>query len=304
MHHLVGMAEIAEILGVTRQRVAQLIESYEDFPKPEVELSGGRVWSRTAIESWLASHPERGPGRPEEGVERKGFFGRHFGGLFTRFTDRARNAVVRAQEEARLLNHNYIGTEHLLLGLIVIAEGLAFETLYALGVTHDKVKDQIAEMVGRGSETPQGNIPFTPRAKKVLELGLREALQLGHNYIGTEHVLLGILREKDGVGWKALEALGLDRTKTRGAVISMMQGVPLTAPGAPPVTHSPVCSFCGKPREQVGQLIAGPEAIAICDGCVRDSMQIIEDSGQATTLEMRLSLLEQRLAKLESDDKA
>src|SRR3954447_22036488 len=119
MHHLVGMAEIAEILGVSRQRVAQLIETYEDFPKPEVELTSGRVWSRTAIETWIASHPERGPGRPEEGALKRVLVG---GFSFERFTDRARASIVKAQEEARLLNHNYIGTEHLLLGLLAIGE--------------------------------------------------------------------------------------------------------------------------------------------------------------------------------------
>src|SRR5687768_14659596 len=106
-HHLVGMAEIAEMLGVSRQRVAQLAESYDDFPAPEVELTAGRIWSRTAVETWIATHPERGPGQ-REGAKGRGFFGRKLGGMFTRFTDRARNAVVRAQEEARLLGHNYI----------------------------------------------------------------------------------------------------------------------------------------------------------------------------------------------------
>src|SRR5688572_18134282 len=109
MHHLVGMAEIAEILGVTRQRVAQLIETYEDFPKPEVELTGGRIWARTALEAWIASHPERGPGRPEPGEKKPRFLGKSFN-LFG-FTDRARNAIVKGQEEARLLNHQYFGTE-------------------------------------------------------------------------------------------------------------------------------------------------------------------------------------------------
>jgi predicted DNA-binding transcriptional regulator AlpA len=311
-HHLVGMAEIAEILGVSRQRVAQLIESYGDFPKPEVELSGGRVWSRTAIETWIASHPERGPGRPEEGVK-QGFFGRHFSGLFTRFTDRARAAIVKAQEEARLLNHNYIGTEHLLLGLIKIEEGLAYEVLKLREISHEAVRNKVLEMIGRGSVTPEGRIPFTPRAKKVLELGLREALQLGHNYVGTEHVLLALIREKDGVACKAIEALGLDRRLARSSVLSMLSGAPLTDPGAPPVTHSPVCSFCGKPREQVGTLVAGPNAIAICDGCIRDSLQIIEDEGPAPEvvrtdftpeLSERIARLEARLAALEGSEDA
>src|SRR5438094_2440694 len=101
MHHLVGMAEIAEMLGVTRQRVGQLIETYDDFPKPEVEISGGRVWSRTAIETWIATHPEREAGRPAEGKQRRKLFGSKYGPVFSRFTDRARRAVVQAQEQAR-----------------------------------------------------------------------------------------------------------------------------------------------------------------------------------------------------------
>ena len=112
---------------------------------------------------------------------------------------------MKAQEEARLLNHNYIGTEHLLLGLIAIEEGLAYQVLAVQGVTLPAVRAQIEDMIGRGTSTPEGRIPFTPRAKKVLEIALREALQLGHNYIGTEHVLLALIRETDGVAWKTLE---------------------------------------------------------------------------------------------------
>src|SRR5581483_2409752 len=158
MHHLVGMAEIAEILGVSRQRVAQLIETYKDFPEPEVELTAGRVWSRTAIETWIAAHPERGPGRSED---KPSVFS------FQRFTDRARNAIVKAQEEARLLNHDFIGTEHLLLGLIAIGEGLAFESLKSLGVFLDATREAVVEIIDRGMVTPTAHIPFTSRAKKV-----------------------------------------------------------------------------------------------------------------------------------------
>src|SRR5437870_6715632 len=104
------------MIGVSRQRVGQLIESYEDFPKPEVELSGGRIWSRTAVETWIASHPERGPGRPEADRPKGQLIEPQWFGYFDRFTDRARGSIVRAQEEARLLRHNYIGTEHMLLG--------------------------------------------------------------------------------------------------------------------------------------------------------------------------------------------
>jgi ATP-dependent Clp protease ATP-binding subunit ClpC len=144
--------------------------------------------------------------------------------MFERFTDRARRVVVLAQEEARLLNHNYIGTEHLLLGLIHEGEGLAAKALESLGVSLDQVRSQVEDMIGVGTATPQGHIPFTPRAKKVLELSLREALQLGHNYIGTEHILLGLLREGEGVAAQVLMKMGLDMQKVRQTVLQLMQG--------------------------------------------------------------------------------
>src|SRR5437870_12984889 len=144
--------------------------------------------------------------------------------MFERFTDRARRVVVLAQEEARLLNHNYIGTEHLLLGLIHEGEGLAAKALESLGVSLEQVRGQVEEMIGVGTATPQGHIPFTPRAKKVLELSLRDALQLGHNYIGTEHILLGVLREGEGVAANVLTKLGLELQKVRQAVLQLMHG--------------------------------------------------------------------------------
>ena len=120
-------------------------------------------------------------------------------GMFERFTDRARRVVVLAQEEARMLNHDYIGTEHILLGLIHEGEGVAAKALESLGISLEAVRQQVEEIIGQGQQAPSGHIPFTPRAKKVLELSLREALQLGHNYIGTEHILLGLIREGEGV---------------------------------------------------------------------------------------------------------
>src|SRR5947209_3701811 len=119
--------------------------------------------------------------------------------MFERFTDRARRVVVLAQEEARMLNHNYIGTEHILLGLIHEGEGVAAKALESLGISLEAVRSQVEEIIGQGGSSPSGHIPFTPRAKKVLELSLREALQLGHNYIGTEHILLGLIREGERV---------------------------------------------------------------------------------------------------------
>ena len=127
--------------------------------------------------------------------------------MFERFTDRARRVVVLAQEEARNLNHNYIGTEHILLGLIHEGEGVAAQALEAMGISLESVREQVEEIIGQGTEAPSGHIPFTPRAKKVLEYSLREALQLGHNYIGTEHILLGLIREGDGVAAQVLTNL-------------------------------------------------------------------------------------------------
>ena len=144
--------------------------------------------------------------------------------MFERFTDRARRVVVLAQEEARLLNHNYIGTEHILLGLIHEGEGVAARALQSLGIRLDSVRSQVVETIGQGHQSPSGHIPFTPRAKKVLELSLREALQLGHNYIGTEHILLGLIREGDGVAAQVLEKLGADLPKVRHTVIQLLSG--------------------------------------------------------------------------------
>src|SRR5919106_3663070 len=144
--------------------------------------------------------------------------------MFERFTDRARRVVVLAQEEARLLNHNYIGTEHILLGLISEGEGVAAKALESLGVSLDSVRSQVEEIIGTGSSSPQGHIPFTPRAKKVLELSLREALQLGHNYIGTEHILLGLIREGEGVAAQVLQQLGAELQKVRQTVIQLLSG--------------------------------------------------------------------------------
>ncbi|MFZ0079257.1 MAG: Clp protease N-terminal domain-containing protein, partial [Trebonia sp.] len=144
--------------------------------------------------------------------------------MFERFTDRARRVVVLAQEEARMLNHNYIGTEHILLGLIHEGEGVAAKALESLGISLEAVRQQVEEIIGQGQQAPSGHIPFTPRAKKVLELSLREALQLGHNYIGTEHILLGLIREGDGVAAQVLVKLGADLNRVRQQVIQLLHG--------------------------------------------------------------------------------
>jgi ATP-dependent Clp protease ATP-binding subunit ClpC len=144
--------------------------------------------------------------------------------LFEKFTDKARRVVVLAQEEAKLLNHNYIGTEHILLGLIHEGEGVAAKALEALGINLEQVREQVQDIIGQGQQAPSGHIPFTPRAKKVLELSLREALQLGHSYIGTEHLLLGLIREGEGVAAQVLTKLGADTNKVRQQVIQLLSG--------------------------------------------------------------------------------
>ena len=144
--------------------------------------------------------------------------------MFEKFTERARQVIVLAQEEARMLNHNHIGTEHLLLGLIHEGQGVAARALESLGISLEDVRRNVEEIIGRGQETPSGHIPFTPRAKKVLELSLRESQHLGHDYIGTEHILLGLIREGEGVAAQVLVKLGADLNRVRQQVIQLLHG--------------------------------------------------------------------------------
>jgi ATP-dependent Clp protease ATP-binding subunit ClpC len=151
--------------------------------------------------------------------------------VFERFTDRARRVVVLAQEEARMLNHDYIGTEHILLGLVREGEGVAAMALESLDISLADIRGQVEQIIGQGEAAPVGHIPFTPRAKKVLELALREALQLGHDYIGTEHILLGLVREGEGVAAQVLVALGADLERVRQAVLELLEGFTTVAGG-------------------------------------------------------------------------
>jgi ATP-dependent Clp protease ATP-binding subunit ClpC len=143
--------------------------------------------------------------------------------MFERFTDRARRVVVLAQEEARTLNHDYIGTEHILLALIRESGGIAAQALESLGITEEAARQQVEEIIGRGQQDPpRGHIPFTPRAKKALQLSMREAIALGHAYIGTEHILLGLLRQDDGAVIRVLNGLGVDPNRVRQQVIQLV----------------------------------------------------------------------------------
>ena len=142
--------------------------------------------------------------------------------MFERFTDRARRVVVLAQEEARTLNHNYIGTEHILLGLIHEGEGVAATGLKNLDISLEAVRQQVEEIIGQGQAASSGHIPFTPRAKKALELSYRESRQLGHTYIGTEHILLGLIREGEGVAAEVLVRFGADLNRVRREIVRLV----------------------------------------------------------------------------------
>src|SRR5690606_3630667 len=188
----------------------------------------GSAWS--ALELAAKAEP-RGVPRGQA-VQRGGTRRGEERGMFERFTDRARRVVDLAQEDARMVNHNYNGTEHILLELIHDGEGVAAKALESLGISLEGVRQQVEEIIGQGQQAPSGHIPFTPRAKKVLELSLREALQLGHNYIGTEHILLGLIREGEGVAAQVLVKLGADLNRVRQQVIQLLSGYQGKEPAA------------------------------------------------------------------------
>lgn len=188
--------------------------------------------------------------------------------MFERFTERARQVVVLAQDEARALRHNYIGTEHVLLGLLREDEGVAARVLKELGITLDGARAQVAEIIGRGEEETTGQVPFTPRAKKVLELSLREALSIGHNYIGTEHVLLGLARETEGVGARILLDHGADAEAIRDAVLAALGTGPTPAPWPITPTSGFVPQFASSRRKswQIQALVAGWAMFGVAAG--------------------------------------
>ena len=207
--------------------------------------------------------------------------------MFERFTDRARRVMVLAQDEARLLDHSFIGTEHLLLGLIDEGEGVGARALGDLGITLEAARERVEETIGLSGTAPTGSPPFTPRAKKVLELSLREALQLGHNYIGTEHMLLGLVREGEGVAAQVLVGLGADLAHVRQQVIQLLSGYQSRSQWAEAVPMSSgaswtrlslsgseqstlvQCAFCGRKPPESGKLVSGRDAY-ICEHCLAE----------------------------------
>ncbi len=197
--------------------------------------------------------------------------------MFEKFTDRARRVVVLAQEEARLLNHDYIGTEHLLLGLIHEGEGVAARALESLGISLEDVRRNVEEMVPRGQHELSGHIPFTPRAKKVLELSLRESQQLGHDYIGTEHILLGLIREGEGVAAQVLVNLGADLNRVRQQVLQLLRG-----------------------REEAGESVAGGRWESAEGLAGREpEMHIVGSPAQMAEILARLRSIDARLAAVQ-----
>jgi len=200
--------------------------------------------------------------------------------VFERFTERARQVVVLAQDEARALKHNYIGTEHILLGLLREEEGLAARVLEGLEITVEGVRAQVARIVGQGDEAIlTGQIPFTPRAKKVLELALREALSLGHNYIGTEHILLGLVRENEGVASQILLDFGVDAETIRGEILGMLSGpvepLFLGDPQQARPARRPLSRWPAKWRSLVVEAAAGEVTEELLDGYGADGWKLV-----------------------------
>jgi ATP-dependent Clp protease ATP-binding subunit ClpC len=203
--------------------------------------------------------------------------------MFERFTDRARRVVVLAQEEARMLKHNYVGTEHLLLGLIHEGQGVGAKALESLGIGLDMVRHEVEEVVGEGQEAPSGHIPFTPRAKTVLELSLREALELNHDYIGTEHILLGLIREGEGVAAQVLVRLGADLDRVRQQVIDLLAAHKARA-------------------EETGQAVPSAPRASSASSPSSPSSAPAEGRGrerQAAALARRIEAIEARLSAIE-----
>ena len=206
--------------------------------------------------------------------------------MFERFTDRARRVVVFAQEESRMLNHTYIGTEHILLGLVHEGEGVAARVLTGLGVSLEDVRRQVQEIIGEGGRAPAGHIPFTPRAKKVLEFSLRESLQLGHNYIGTEHILLGLIREGEGVAAQVLQHMDVGLERARSEVIRLLgSGGVIAAPETAPASGSVEAEYDAEAEHIQPQVARCPSCLASLSGAgIITPLDIEDEDGRPTTV--------------------
>lgn len=201
---------MAELLGVSRQRVVQIAQTYSDFPEPEADLGSGRIWARSAIKDWVAIHPERKSGPKGGNIP-----------MIENMTGEARRTYVRAQGEAAEWGHNYLGCEHLIIGLAA-SEGIASRALADEGVTPEKARNQLESILGKGQGGDDKARAFTPRLKRAAELAADAAREFGHNYVGTEHILIGILREGDNVGCRLLADLGVDLDKLRFRTLELI----------------------------------------------------------------------------------
>lgn len=254
--HLLGVAEIAAMLGVSRQRVHQLIQESGDFPVPEAELAGGRIWARSAVAAWLSAHPERVVG---DRMQRS---------ALDHFSDAARQVVIRAQQEARRLGHNWVGTEHLLLGLLSEESSHITAVLGAIGVERHEAEADIRAELPPHDAVPEGPAPMTQRAAGVLQTALGKVEREGLAIVEPRHIALA-LTESGGVGGDVLAGRsgqsGSELTQSLAAAIEAEDARPPVAAAASPATLN--CSFCGKPAAEVAKLIAGP-AVYICNECV------------------------------------
>jgi predicted DNA-binding transcriptional regulator AlpA len=293
---LLGVAEIAAMLGVTRQRVHQLIEESSDFPDPEAELAGGRIWSRSAVAAWLATHPER---VLEDRAQRS---------AFDRFSDAARKVVICAQQEARRLGHTWLGTEHLLLGLWSVESADIAAALAAIGVDRQGTETDIRAELPSEGPVPEGPAPMTPRAVGVLKAAVQRVDAEGSPVVEPRHIALA-LTESGGVGGDVLASRtgrsGVDLTESLSVAIEAERARPPVSAAPSPATTA--CSFCGKPASAVAKLIAGP-AVYICNECVGLCDDILVDEGvesvrrpvgpSRAAVEARLELISAELAAL------
>jgi ATP-dependent Clp protease ATP-binding subunit ClpA/predicted DNA-binding transcriptional regulator AlpA len=264
--HLLGVAEIAAMLGLSRQRVNQLIQ-HDDFPAPDAELSAGRIWSREAVEAWVASHPQRaattGPA------------------MFAAYSDAGRAVIIRAQEEARRLRHGYIGTEHLLLALLSDAAPTVRQQLAGLGIERADIEADVEAQFPPGDEVPIGHIPFTPRSKEILA----SATELATGPVEPRHIARATARLADGVAAVLLRGRTL---LEQDALVAEMDrvltdtGGEVTLTATSTLAGSLCCSFCARPDSDVEKLIAGP-AVYICNTCVDLCNQILDNERAAAS---------------------
>jgi predicted DNA-binding transcriptional regulator AlpA len=294
---LVGVAEIAAMLGVTRQRVHQLIEESSDFPVPEAELAGGRVWARSAVAAWLATRPERVLGDREQRS------------ALERFSDAARKVVIRAQQEARRLGHTWVGTEHLLLGLWSEESSGITAALATIGVDRQGTEADVRAELPSEGPVPEGPAPMTPRAVAVLRAAAHRADTEDSPAVEPRHIALA-LTESGGVGGDVLASRsgrsGDELTQSLAAAIEAEDARPPVSAAPSPTTMA--CSFCGKPASVVAKLIAGP-GVYICNECVGLCDDILVEEGVGSVVprpvgpsreavEARLELISAELAAL------